>query len=460
MIKQLDEIFNPRSIAVIGASDDPGKMSYLTMKGFIDMGFRGELYPVSRNDGRPVHGRPVYKRVEDIPGEVDLAVVVVPPPFVPSVIKSCADKGVKGVVNFSTPANVLTGEEKDAIDYALAKGTRIIGPNSMGIYCPSSGLALFPDMSLESGDVSFISHSGGMGWGFAAYLNSRNMACNKVITVGNEWDLAWTDFLEYFGSDPGSEIICGYLEGVRDGSRFIEAAKKTASRKPVMVIKGGKSDAGTAAAASHTGSISGQRDIWDSVFKQTGVINVKDLDELIEHIIFFKFFKELPAGKRIGVVSGTGGPTVMAIDHCGEYGLVVPEFSLSTQERINEFLPAFGTCSRNPVDLSIFAAVDYSLYKKAFLALDECDEVDVIYCVHAAQWRGEPFVDYFVENIAGRLKKPFFVSLIGPPDKSAHLLLKLLDAGIAASLTIDGPLKALRSLVWWQNRRLPSEQGR
>ncbi len=450
MIKQLEDIFFPKSIAVIGASDDPKKMSYLTVAGFIDMGFQGEIYPVSRDDTRSIHGRKVYKNIKDLPGPVDLVVISVPPPLVPVIIKECADMGAKGIINFSTPGRELTPEENEAIKYTVSKGTRIIGPNSMGLYCPYSGLALFPGMSREKGDISFISHSGAIGWTFSTFSCNRKVACNKVITVGNEWDLSWLDFFEYLGQDDQTKIIGGYLEGIKDGGRFLKAAKTIASKKPVLIIKGGNSRVGSKAVSSHTGSIAGEKEIWQAALNQSGVIGVKGLDELIDHAVMFHFLKDRAVGNRIGIVSGTGGPTIIASDLCEDLNLAIPELTASTKARIQEFLPPYGTSDRNPVDISIAAATNMKLYLQAIMALDECEEIDVIYCLHSGEWQGDALAAYMIDNVAGRLKKPLFVSLIGTPERCSQAVSSMLTANIPAFLTIEGPLKALGALNRWK----------
>jgi acyl-CoA synthetase (NDP forming) len=452
MTKQLEEIFYPRSIAVVGASDNPKKMSYLTVAGFIDMGFKGEIYPINRNDTRSIEGKRAFKNVGEIPGPVDLVVISVPPPLVPSIIKDCADKQVKGIINFSAPADELTPEEEEAIRYAVSRGTRIVGPNSMGLYCPYSGLALFPGMSKEKGKVSFVSHSGAMGWTFATFAGSRTIACNKVITVGNEWDLSWLDFLEHLGADPKTEIIGGYLEGLKDGRRFLEIAREISSRKPVILIKGGSSEVGSDAVVSHTGSVAGEKERWKSVLDQAGVIRVGGLNDLMDHVVAFRLLKDRSIGNRLGIVSGTAGPTVIAADLCEELNLEIPELPASTKDRIREFLPDYGSSDRNPVDVSIAGASNMRLYLQAITALDDCEEIDIIYFIQSGEWQGDELATYLIKGTSGKLKKPFIVSLIGPPERYPQAVLNLLEADIPAFFTIEGPLKALRSLHRWTGR--------
>jgi acyl-CoA synthetase (NDP forming) len=452
MTKQLEEIFYPRSVAVVGASSDPKKMSSLTVAGFIDMGFQGEIYPVSRDDTELIQGRKVFRNIREIPGPVDLVVISVPPPLVPPIIKDCAEKKVKGIINFSAPAGELTPEEEEAIRYAVSKGTRLIGPNSMGLYCPYSGLALFPGMSKEKGDVSFISHSGAIGWTFSAFASSRTIAFNKVITVGNEWDLTWTDFLEHLGTDPKTEIICGYLEGLTDGRRILRIAKETTPRKPVIIVKGGASGVGSEAAVSHTGSIAGEKTIWNSVLDQAGVIGVKGLNQLMDHVITFRLLKDRAIGNRLGIVSGTAGPIVIAADLCESLDLEIPELSASTKERIREFLPVYGSNDRNPVDVSIAAASNLRLYLQAMMTLDECEEIDIIYFIQSGEWQGEELAAYIINGTSGKLRKPLVVSLIGPPERCSRAVLSLLEANIPAFFTLEGPLEALSSLNKWARK--------
>jgi acyl-CoA synthetase (NDP forming) len=307
-------------------------------------------------------------------------------------------------------------------------------------------------MSKEKGTISFISHSGAIGWTFSAFASSRTIAFNKIITVGNEWDLSWVDFLEHLGMDSRTEIIAGYIEGLTDGRRFLRIAKEITSRKPVMIIKGGQSEVGSEAALSHTGSMAGQKEIWNSVLDQAGVIGVQGLNDLMDHLITFRTLKDRPVGTRIGIVSGTAGPTVIASDLCEGLNLEIPELSVSTKEKIRKFLPVYGSSDRNPVDVSIAAASNMRLYMQAIRALDECEEIDIIYLIQSGEWQGDALAEYIIQGTSGGLRKPLIVSLIGPPERCSGAVLRLLEAGIPAFFTLEGPLKALRSLIRWSGK--------
>ena len=386
MTNALDTIFRPRSIAIIGASDDPGKLGYWVTKAFVDMGTCENIYPVNPRP-RPVLSLKAYGNVREIQGEsVDLAVIVVPPPVVPNAIKDCVVKGVKGIIVFSS----VIGENQEAsrkiVDFARERGTRIIGPDSMGIYCPSGGLALFPNMASENGSVAFISHSGAMAYMVSLYGAGRGLKFSKVVDCGNECDLTFTDFLEYLEYDPGTKIIAGYIEGVKDGRKFFEVAKRTSMKKPIILLKAGITPKSSQVVASHTGLLAGSPVTWDSVFQQASLIRAESLDELIDCLVMFVKLKP-PGGNRLALISGTGGPLVIATDLCGKAGFKIPTLSNKTREKIREFLPPYGTSDYNPIDLSISAGVNVGLYSQAIKVLGNCDEVDALLIIHAGEWR-------------------------------------------------------------------------
>ena len=457
MTQELHKIFNPRSVAVIGASSNPDKLGYLLIKGFVDLDFSGHLYPINPDTRQRILDLDVYANIKDIAADIDLAVVTLPPRAAVPIVKECIEKEVKGIILFSAfPEGMgpLDPEIRDILSLARKKGVRIIGPNSMGLYSPSAGLAIFADLPKQSGPVGFISHSGALAFTFSKYLGNRGIGFSKVIACGNEWDLTWTDFLEYLGQDPDTEIIAGYIEGTRDGTRFMRAASEITHRKPVIVMKGGKSSAGSQFVRSHTGSIAGNQNIWGSVFEQSGVLCVESFEELIEHVIVFNYFRHHPVGDRIAIVSGTGGPITMSADLCEKLGLQIPSLSTEVREKLEELIPPTGTSSQNPVDVSIAAATNVNLYTKPIELLDKSDEIDMMLCIHTSDWRGEE-VARAIAGISGNIHKPLIVVLVGTPEKSSQSIANLLEAGIPAFTSTEGALKALASLVKWKRKGQP-----
>jgi acyl-CoA synthetase (NDP forming) len=452
--QELARIFKPRSVAVIGASSNPDKLGYLLIKGFVDLDFSGRLYPINRDTQQRILDLDVHASVKKIRDDIDLAVITLPPQAALPTVKECIEKEIKGIILFSAFPEGMGSKDpeiKDTLSLAQQKGVRIIGPNSMGIYSPSAGLAIFAELPQKSGPVGFISHSGALAFAFSKYLGNREVGFSKVIACGNEWDLTWTDFLEYLGQDRETGIIAGYIEGIKDGTRFMRAASEITHRKPVIVIKGGKSSAGSQFVSSHTGSIAGNQDIWSSVFEQSGVLCVESFEELIEHVIVFNYFMHHPIGDRIAIVSGTGGPITMSADLCEKLGLQIPSLSAHIREKLKELMPPTGTSNRNPVDVSIAAATNVNLYTKPIELLDESDEVDMMLCIHTGDWRGEE-VARAIAGIAHTIRKPLVVILVGTPEKSGKSITTLLEAGIPAFTSAEGALKALASLVKWKRK--------
>jgi acetyltransferase len=449
---ELAKIFNPRSIAIIGASENPDKLGHVLLQGFIDQDFRENLYPINPNTGRLILDLDVHASVKDVTGEIDLAVITLPAEDAILMARECVEKKVKGIILFSAFAERAQLEDPEIIDMlslARRNGVRIIGPNSMGLYSPSTGLAIFAQMPKQSGPVGFVSHSGALAFAFSHYLGNRGVGFSKVVCCGNEWDLTWADYLEFLGQDPDTEIIAGYIEGARDGARFIRTAREITRRKPVIVIKAGKSFVGSRFVSSHTGSIAGNHNIWGSAFEQTGIISVESFQDLIDHVIIFNQFRHHSMGDRIAIISGTGGPITISADLCEKLGLKIPALSARIQAKLKELLPPTGTSSRNPVDVSIAAATNLGLYTKPVELLDSCEEVDAILLIHTGDWRGEE-VARAIAEISPNLHKPLMVALPGTPERVGQAILPLVQAGIPAFTSMEGALKAFASLVKWR----------
>jgi acyl-CoA synthetase (NDP forming) len=346
-------IFNPESVAIIGASKSLLVGGGIFLNALIDMGFP-RIFPVNPKESE-LYGLKVYPNVKDIPEPVDYAIVAVQAKIVPQVIRDCVQKGVK-VAHIFTAGFGETGEEegkrleKEIVE--IAKGRmRIIGPNCMGIYCPASKLSYLSGSPKDGRKVSLITQSGRYAV-FSIIAGDRlGIHFNKAISFGNACDLDSTDFLAYLGDDPETKVIAMYVEGVKDGKRFLRLMDEVSRKKPVIVWKGGRTEEGTKAAASHTGSLAGSSLIWESLFRQKGIISVKSMDELLDTI---SAFINLPApeGDRIAIATGGGGETVTSADACADEGLKLMPFSPGTLEQLRGILCMPGTIVRNPLDYS------------------------------------------------------------------------------------------------------------
>jgi acyl-CoA synthetase (NDP forming) len=351
-----ERIFHPKRIAIIGVSTAGfgfGSGIFYALK---SMGFEGEIFLVNPKGGT-LHGVPILTHVAQIPGSIDFAIVAVKATAVPEVVEACRQKGAAGVEVFSSGFKELGTAEGLALEQALvqvaARGIRVIGPNCFGIYCPQSGLTVLPgpDLSRESGPVGFVSQSGGMAIDFANIGKSIGLKFSKVVSFGNGADLRETELLRYLGEDPQTGIITMYIEGVADGDAFFSALQAAARKKPVIVYKGGLSDAGARAVQSHTASMGGSRRIWQSILRQAGAVQVRDLPEMSQAAYAFMLLPRRTF-KNICVLGGGGALGVAAADAAAAFGVDIPPFAPDLAGRIEALLPRPGSSAVNPVDVA------------------------------------------------------------------------------------------------------------
>jgi acyl-CoA synthetase (NDP forming) len=359
MVTDYERIFNPKRIAIVGVSSEGSGAGFGSgvLFSIKAMGYNGEIFPVNPKGGT-FAGMDIYKRVEDIPGELDFAVIAVAAKAVPEVLESCRRKGAAGAEILSSGFGELGTKEGMALEQEIRKiaattGVRVIGPNCFGIYCPKSGLTFLPnpDLSRESGPVAFLSQSGGMASDFASTGKWMGIRFSKVVSFGNGADLRETELLQYLGDDPETRVISMYVEGIEDGESFFKAVKSVTRRKPVIVYKGGLSMAGRRAVVSHTASMGGSRIIWSSVLKQVHAIQVQDMQEMAQASLAFSLLPER-IFQGISVVGGGGALGVAACDAAESHGMELPPFPADLKERIESFLPKPGSNAGNPVDVA------------------------------------------------------------------------------------------------------------
>ena len=366
--RELEYIFHPRSIALVGITSDPNNwMGQGFLKGLLEFGYGGQIYPINPKASK-IHGLKAYPSLKDVPGPVDHVISLIPAPLTPQLIEDCGTKGVK-VVHLFTAGFSETGEEEgkqlEAEILAVARrvGVRLIGPNCMGIHCHKSRITFgwaMPDEAKESGNISFLSQSGANAGNLIQMGSLRGLRFNKVASYGNAIDLNEADFLEHFSVDPDTEIIAAYIEGIKQGPRFRRALIKAAAVKPVIVLKGGRTAAGAGAAGSHTGALAGNEEIWSALLKQAGAIRVYTMDELSDLLVAFRHLPPL-RGRNVGVIGSGGGASVEAADICESAGLSVPPLTPEIRSQLREFTPVAGTSVRNPIDTtSMFLPQDIS----------------------------------------------------------------------------------------------------
>lgn len=351
-----ERIFHPKAVAIVGVSIQDWGFGRGIMNSLLSIGFEGKIYPVNPRGGE-IYGHKIYPRVEDIPENIDFAIIAVTAPLVPNTLASCRAKGAAGAEILSAGFRELGTKEGIALEEAIKaeakKGIRVIGPNCFGIYCPKSGLTLLPgpDLSRKTGPVAFLSQSGGMAIDLAFMGMWMGFSFSKVVSFGNGADLRETDFLEYLTEDEETGIIALYIEGVEDGDRFIHAVKEAAAKKPVIIYKGGLSESGRRAVASHTASMGGQKEIWEALVRQVGAVQVHNFRELCQTI---QAFSMLPPRiyRGLTVLGGGGALGVSACDAAEENGLTFPPLSGEIHENILAFLPRPGSSAANPIDVA------------------------------------------------------------------------------------------------------------
>ncbi|HLN89130.1 MAG TPA: CoA-binding protein, partial [Candidatus Binatia bacterium] len=374
-LQKMNAFFNPRSVAIIGATKKVDKAGHVIFKNFVtnkERGvFKGELYPVNPNE-TSILGYKCYQSITQIPGEIELIVVIVPAVVVPQIMQEAASKKVKTAIIISSGFREVGNKELEDQVVAIAEkgGIRVLGPNCLGVYYHKTGIdTLFlPETKVLTtgeevvatprplpGGIAMITQSGAFGVAALDYLTGRQMGVSKFISFGNKCDVTESDILHYLLYDKETKVILMYIEDVKSGRDFLKIAKKVTAKKPVVVIKSGRSSAGARAAASHTGAIAGSDRIYDAAFEQCGVIRARDMEE------FFDIGKALamqpPAmDKNIGILTDAGGPGVMTVDECEALGLTVDSFSEETLQKFQELkdqnIILKIAATSNPVDLT------------------------------------------------------------------------------------------------------------
>jgi acetyl coenzyme A synthetase (ADP forming)-like protein len=401
---QLKLLFEPRSVAVIGASSKKGKIGYEILRNIVDGQFTGPIYPINPHE-KAILDLKVYPSIIDVPTIVDTCIITVPPQAVPQVLLECGRKKVKGAVVISAGFGEIGNFalEKKVLESALECGIRLIGPNCAGIINTENRLYATIESRIASGSIAFITQSGALGGAVLAWAREQGMGFSKFISYGNRSDVNEAELLEYLLEDQQTKVIAVYIEGLRDGRRFLSTAQRVGMVKPVLAIKSGSSKEGSRATLSHTGALAGSDKIYDGAFHQAGIIRADDVDDLLD---MAKTLSSQPpsGGGRIGVVTNSGGPGVMVVDALAKLGLKANEPSAETKDRL-AFLP--DRCSRNnPIDLTVETDPDY--YERTLRILADSDDFDALVVVYVppAFLKSEP-ISEAVLRARRAASKPF-----------------------------------------------------
>ena len=352
ILASMNRIMQPASVAVIGASDSAGKIGNSVMKNLIDGGYAGEIYPINPKADE-ILGKKAYKSVRDIPGDVDVAVFAVPAKFCIQALAEVGEKGIPGAVMIPS-GFAETGEtelQAELVATARKYNVRIMGPNIYGFYyTPANLCATFCTPYDVKGRVALSSQSGGVGMSIIGFSRSTKMGVSAIVGLGNKSDLDEDDLLTFFEQDDNTDVVAMHAEDLKDGRSFAEVARRVSRKKPVVMLKAGRTQLGARAAASHTGALAGNDRIYDDVLRQSGVIRAGSLNEMLE---FARGLPVLPApgGENVVIITGAGGSGVLLSDACVDNGLSLMTFPEDLDEAFKKFIPPFGA-SGNPVDIT------------------------------------------------------------------------------------------------------------
>ncbi len=469
VIEQIDALFHAKTIAAFGISAKGGKLGNLLLQSYIDIGYEGELVPIHPT-ATEIMGLKAYPSLEAFGKPIDLAFIALHPAKVFDAVKDCVRSGAKGIIIFSSGFGERGVDglrlQEEIVQYARSHGTRIIGPNCMGIYAPTSKISFFPGLPEEAGNVAFLSQSGSLAVQLICAAFLRGVKFSKAVSFGNSADIDLCDLLEYMAWDPETKVITCYVEGIKRGNRFVKIAREVSKKKPIIIWKVGETPGGKKAAHSHTGSIGGDTDLWEKVFDQAGILRVRNVPEMIGHMGAF-LNPYLPKGNRVAIISGPGGPAVSSADACEKSGLQLATLTEETKQKVAQIIPEFGTSVQNPVDLSLAIAFDVALNYKAAEIVGKDPNVDCLLIYVSVLQKA---IIKGIIQVQKEIQKPIALvatfdpasimpggdrikSLFQPlrPKKTPESLEKLYDNGISFHLTEQDAAKTLASL--WKYQR-------
>lgn len=412
----MEKFFNPKSIAVIGATSNKEKLGYQIFEKVITAGYKGNVYPVNpKLAGKKLLGKDGFASVSDIPSEVDLAVIVIPSKFIPDTIEECGKKGIQAVVTISAGFKE-TGKKGLALERKLTEnchkyGIRMIGPNVLGIIDTHSKInASFAPVYPPKGNLAFFSQSGALGCAVLDRISGRNIGISKFISLGNKADVTEIDILKMLKKDKNSKVILGYLESIEDGRKFLQTAREVSRKKPVIMIKAGRTEWGSKAASSHTGALAGKDEAFDVAFKECGVIRVDTFEEAFSFVKGF-LKQNIPTGNKVLVLTNAGGAGILATDMIEKTSLHMAEVKKELKTKLEQALPP--NCSlNNPVDILGDARADR--YKKALEIIGKEKNIDAFLTVLTPQSTTDTVdIAKVIAEEFKKIKKPVIASFMG-----------------------------------------------
>lgn len=428
----LDALFKPRAIAVIGASNNPYAIGNIVLRNLIAYGFQGSVFPINPKGGL-IQSLEAHRSILDVPDEIDLVNISVQHSLVPRVLEECGRKGVKFAIVHSAGFKEVGEEglrrEREMVDLAHAHGIRVFGPNSQGVQNADPAISLYANFTfvpMKPGNVSIVAQGGGMGELLKLHLHRAGLGHRMYASYGNECDVSMPEILAYYGQDEGTRVIMVQVESLKDPKRFLHEASRITPHKPILALKAGRTREGAEAVSSHTGTLVDQAAMAGALFRKAGVVDFTDSDEMIKAAIALSM-QPVPKGKRIGIITNTGGPGIQAVDTAVDCGLALARWSEAGRQRLAENLYPEASLG-NPVDVVATAGPDQFHAAVDTLLHEDAVDMVMVYFVTA------PFVD--LPAIASRIKeatahadKPV-VCVVCTLERRSPLVGQLRDAGI------------------------------
>lgn len=387
----LRNFFCPDSVAVIGAAREEEKVGHNILDNIINSGYKGKLFPVNPKADE-IHGIKCYPSVLNVPGDIDLAIIVIPAQFVLQVLEECSKKNTKWSIIISAGFKETGIEgakrERQLIEKAKDYGIRILGPNCLGIIdteCPIN--ATFSSNMPPRGKIGFISQSGALGTSILDWAKTNKIGFSKFVSLGNKADISENDLFDDWENEKDTEVITAYLEGVKYGREFIRISSRVSKKKPIIVVKSGNTDAGARAVSSHTGTLAGSAKAYEAAFKQAGIIRANTIRDLFNYATAFSY-QPLPKGKKVAIITNAGGPGIMATDECEESDILLASLEKETIDGLKEFLPEAANFY-NPIDILGDALADR--YKKTLEVVVKDCNVDAVVVLLSPQAMTQPY---------------------------------------------------------------------
>ncbi|MGD9116449.1 MAG: CoA-binding protein [Dehalococcoidia bacterium] len=449
-VRQLEPIFNPRSVAVVGASANPEKIGYMCVGNLLEAGYAGKVYPVNPGLAQ-LFGLKAYSSLSAIPGEVNLAMVVIPADAALSAVEECIAKKVKGVILISggfkeVGTRIGARLQSQIKDVADKGGLKLIGPNTLGFVNPKISLNASFQYTLslcKPGNVALAAQSGGATIYAAHALTNANVGISTAVGLGNRCNLDFDEVVSYFGQDRDTKVIALYIEGLDEPRKFLDAARKVARRKPVVVYKAGRAEATQKSAFAHTGAIAGNYDYYRAAFKQAGLIAVDSIGEMVDKAKALSF-QPLAKGNRVAVFSVQAGPAVIMADKCADLGLQLAEFSPTTQRKLKKLSSALNSVE-NPVDVA-WTSDDFNACRQMLLTALADEGVDAVIAA-AVFYNSNMELMRAVADVARDAQKPIVVCLDSPKGAAYAEIEALESAGVPVFPLPERAVSAMAGLL-------------